>query len=371
MDIQHTAGPDCDPGRLPERRAAVGRLVAAGGARGTSPVFDTHLADPRCRGRAAGALRSGVRHAASGTPLTRAILERLPKLKLICSTALRNASIDLKATSERSIPVATTGYDSTPTVELTWALILSAARHIPAENAALREGGWQRSVGVDLAGKTLGMLGLGKTRLARRADRPGLRHEDHRPGAKTSRPTRAAEFDTEHVSKQALFGRADFLTIHLVLSKRTRGTGQRRRTRADEARCVAGQHLARADPRRGGVDRRPDRAAHRRRGDRCLRHGAAAGGPIPTGRSRICWRRRISATSRSGCTGPSTAIRCGTSSPGSTARTFRRQHCRRERDRQRDAGRNGSSKGPSPAKRAGVRQFISLQDRPAGPPPPV
>ena len=95
------------------------------------------------------------------TPLPRAIIERLARLKLIVSTGRRNAAIDIVAAAERGIPVAATGYASTPTIELTWALILASARHVASENASLRVGGWQRAIGADLSGRTLGVLGLG------------------------------------------------------------------------------------------------------------------------------------------------------------------------------------------------------------------
>src|SRR5262249_60901476 len=95
------------------------------------------------------------------TPLTRAIIERLPKLRLIASTATGNASIDLEAAEEQGVQVVHTGYSSAPTIELTWALILASARNLLAENAALRGGGWQHQIGDDLAGRTLGLLGLG------------------------------------------------------------------------------------------------------------------------------------------------------------------------------------------------------------------
>src|SRR5271154_5475483 len=95
------------------------------------------------------------------TPMTRSIIERLPKLRMIASTGTRNASIDLKATEERGVQVVYTGYTSAPTIELTWALILASARNLVAESASLRGGGWQQSVGDDMAGRTLGVLGLG------------------------------------------------------------------------------------------------------------------------------------------------------------------------------------------------------------------
>jgi len=96
------------------------------------------------------------------TPLPRTIIERLPKLKLIASTAARNASIDLDAAREHGVAIAGTSYASSPTIELTWALILAGARHIATENASLRAGGWQQSIGDDMAQKTLGVIGLGK-----------------------------------------------------------------------------------------------------------------------------------------------------------------------------------------------------------------
>src|ERR1700730_5251701 len=95
------------------------------------------------------------------TPLTRAILEQLPNLKLIASTAYRNASIDLVAAGERGITVCKTGYTSHGAIELTWALILALLRNIPAEFASVRKAEWQTSVGGDLDGKTIGIVGLG------------------------------------------------------------------------------------------------------------------------------------------------------------------------------------------------------------------
>src|ERR1700740_813572 len=95
------------------------------------------------------------------TPLTRTIIEHLPRLRLIASTGRRNASVDLEAAKERGIEVVHTGYSSRPAIELTWGLILASARSLVAENASLRSGGWQRCVGDDLAGRTLGVVGLG------------------------------------------------------------------------------------------------------------------------------------------------------------------------------------------------------------------
>src|ERR1700740_493081 len=95
------------------------------------------------------------------TPLTRSILEQLPNLKLIASTALRNASIDLAAAQERGITVCYTGYTSHGAIELTWALILALVRNVPAEFLSTRTGKWQISIGGDLEGQTIGIVGLG------------------------------------------------------------------------------------------------------------------------------------------------------------------------------------------------------------------
>ncbi|WP_367619705.1 NAD(P)-dependent oxidoreductase [Caballeronia sp. SEWSISQ10-4 2] len=156
------------------------------------------------------------------TPLTRDILQRLPSLKLIASTAPRNASIDTDTADRQGIKVAHTGYTSTPTVELTWALILGSARHIASEGESLRRGGWQQSVGDDLSGKTLAVLGLGN--VGREVARIGLAFGMNVIAwSENLTPERAAAAGAELVSKEALFKQADFLSVHLVLSQRTRG----------------------------------------------------------------------------------------------------------------------------------------------------
>ena len=156
------------------------------------------------------------------TPMTREIISRLPKLRLIASTAFRNASIDAEAAAERGVEIAHTSYSSTPTIELTWALILASARHLAAENASLRSGGWQRHVGDDLAGKTLGVLGLGNIggAVARIGKAFGM---EVIAWSQNLTKEGAAEVGAKLVSKEELFRQADILTIHLVLSGRTRG----------------------------------------------------------------------------------------------------------------------------------------------------
>jgi phosphoglycerate dehydrogenase-like enzyme len=156
------------------------------------------------------------------TPMTRAIIERLPKLRLIASTAMRNASIDVKAAEERGVQVVHTGYTSAPTIELTWALILASARNLIAENTSLRRGGWQQSVGDDMAGRTLGLLGLGNVggAVAKIGNAFGMKVI---AWSQNLMNERAAEVGAALVTKDELFQKADVLSIHLVLSDRTRG----------------------------------------------------------------------------------------------------------------------------------------------------
>src|ERR1700720_3945681 len=114
-------------------------------ARATVTVFGDHLADPD---PVVARLQPFdiVCVMRERTPMTRAIIERLPKLRMIASTATGNASIDLEAAEEHGVQVVHTSYSPAPTIELTWALILASARNLLAENAALRGGGWQRQV---------------------------------------------------------------------------------------------------------------------------------------------------------------------------------------------------------------------------------
>jgi phosphoglycerate dehydrogenase-like enzyme len=154
------------------------------------------------------------------TPLTRNIIERLPNLKLIASTGPANASIDLDAAAERDIKVVHTEYSSTPTIEFTWALLLAMTRNISLESQSLRQGGWQVSLGEELAGKTLGLLGLGRVGSAvgviGRAFRMNVVAWSQNLTAE-----RAQEKGVQLVSKDELFSTADFLSIHVRLSSRT------------------------------------------------------------------------------------------------------------------------------------------------------
>jgi phosphoglycerate dehydrogenase-like enzyme len=184
-------------------------------------VFNDHLADPDAVVERLKAFEV-LCVMRERTPLRRELLERLPKLKLIVSTGARNAAIDVAAAQERGIAVAFTGYDSAPTIEMTWALILAASRHLVAENLAFRRGGWQQGVGVGLAGKTLGVLGLGRVggAVAKVGAAFGMQVIAWSPNMT---PERAAAGGATAVSKEELLRRSDVLTIHLVLSSKTRG----------------------------------------------------------------------------------------------------------------------------------------------------
>src|SRR4051794_25341788 len=156
------------------------------------------------------------------TPSPRSVLERLPNLKLLVTTGARNVAIDIAAASEYGITVCGTGAHLPGTAELTWALILAVARDVPQEDAAVRAGGWQQSVGTDLAGNRLGVLGLG--RLGSRVARIGQAFEmDVVAWSEHLTDERAAEVGVRRVEKDELLATADVVTLHLQLSDRTRG----------------------------------------------------------------------------------------------------------------------------------------------------
>ena len=156
------------------------------------------------------------------TPLPREVLQHLPRLKLVASTGSRNASIDTGAAKELGITVTATRYRSSPTIELTWALILASLRGVVHENNSIRNGGWQKSVGQDLSGKILGVVGLGN--IGGQVARIGLAF-----GMKiiawsqNMTPEIAEAAGAKLVSKDELFRQADVVTIHLILSGRTKG----------------------------------------------------------------------------------------------------------------------------------------------------
>lgn len=156
------------------------------------------------------------------TPFPRALLERLPKLRLLVTTGMRNRSIDVEAAKARGISVCGTPGLNTTTAELTWGLVLALARQIPREDRELRTGRWQTSVGLGLAGKTLGILGLGSIgqQVARVGAAFGMKLIAWSQNLDAARASAAGAI---RVDKEQLFQEADILTIHLILSERTRG----------------------------------------------------------------------------------------------------------------------------------------------------
>jgi phosphoglycerate dehydrogenase-like enzyme len=156
------------------------------------------------------------------TPFPRELLKQLPGLRLLVTTGMRNAAIDVPAAKELGITVCGTGAHGASTSELTWALILALVRPVQLDDRHLRNGGWQRQIGGDLAGRTLGLVGLGRqggrvARVARAFDMDVIAWSPHLTAE------RAAEQGAELVSKHDVFARADVASVHLVLSDTTRG----------------------------------------------------------------------------------------------------------------------------------------------------
>jgi phosphoglycerate dehydrogenase-like enzyme len=160
------------------------------------------------------------------TPFPRTLIERLPNLKFMTLTGLRAPSLDLEACSARRVPVSNTGAGNTnaPTAELTWLLVIAAARDFAKAERGMRAGRWHDGVagGMILEGKRLGLLGLGKlgARVARYGAAFGM---DVVAWSQNLTPERAAAAGARPVSKDVLLETADVVSIHLVLSERTRG----------------------------------------------------------------------------------------------------------------------------------------------------
>jgi phosphoglycerate dehydrogenase-like enzyme len=157
------------------------------------------------------------------TPFGKDVIDALPALKLIVTSGMRNAAIDIAAAAARGIPVCGTESLGPPTAELTIGLLLELARKIGVENARMKAGSrWQTTLGIDLYGKTLGIIGLGKlgsrvARVANAFDMKVIAWSENLTAEK------AKEAGATLVSKEELFKQSDFVTIHTQLSARTRG----------------------------------------------------------------------------------------------------------------------------------------------------
>jgi len=216
-DYQHVALSSADWGRLSGR-------------------VDTRVLNERITDEAALAARIGdceiVVIMRERTPFTKSLFARLPNLKLLVTSGMRNASIDLAAAREHGVTVCGTASRSEPPAELAWALLLGLARHVPRESTTLRlNGPWQSTIGDDLYGQTLGLLGLGNigSRMARVGAAFDMRVLAWSQNLTEERARNAGA--RLAASKEALLEESDFVSIHLVLSDRTRGL-----LRADDLR---------------------------------------------------------------------------------------------------------------------------------------
>lgn len=155
------------------------------------------------------------------TAFPRTVLERLPRLKLLVTTGMANSSIDLSAARDLGIEVRGTGGSAAAAPELTWALLMALMRNIPAEDHNLRAGSWQRTVGIELAGKTLGILGLG--RIGRIVARYAQAFEMNVIAWSPNLTADKAEASrTRLVTKEELFHQSDVVSLHVRLSDRSR-----------------------------------------------------------------------------------------------------------------------------------------------------
>jgi phosphoglycerate dehydrogenase-like enzyme len=156
------------------------------------------------------------------TAFPRSLLERLPNLRLVVTTGMANAAIDLDALRDLGVTLCGTGGSPASTLELTWALLLAVSRHVCEEDRSVRGGGWQHTIGPELAGRTLGVVGLGRigslmVPVARAFGMDVIAWSQHLS------PSAASEAGVDRVEKEELFARADFVSIHYKLSRRSIG----------------------------------------------------------------------------------------------------------------------------------------------------
>ena len=207
-DYQRLAVETADWGRLPDKI--------------TLEVFDDQLTDPKEAVRRLLPYEIIVT-AREETKFDRSLVEQLPNLKLLVFHGERNAALDLEALTERGVLVCGTGYGySNGTVELAWGLILGLVKNITAEDRSIRDGDWGAGLPLGLTGKTLGILGLGT--LGAGVAKLGLALDmEVIAWSQNLTKTRCEELGTTLVTKEALLRRSDVLSIHVILSQRTRG----------------------------------------------------------------------------------------------------------------------------------------------------
>jgi phosphoglycerate dehydrogenase-like enzyme len=156
------------------------------------------------------------------TQITSEMLAALPNLRLLVTTGMTNAAIDVEAAHNNGVVVSGTPSVGTSTVELTWALLMAAVKHLPLEDRAMRAGSWQTSLASDLAGKRLGLVGLGRLGSAMVPIAKVFEMEVV-AWSQNLTPERAAEVGVEMLTKDELISTSDVVSIHLRLSERTRG----------------------------------------------------------------------------------------------------------------------------------------------------
>ena len=156
------------------------------------------------------------------TPFPRPLFEKLPNLKLLVTTGMRNGAIDMQAAADHGVTVCGTSGNTESTVEMIWALIQAVVRGLPQQDKAAREGKWQTDVGRTLAGRTIGLVGLGRLG-ARTSAVANFFNMRVIAWSENLTAERALECGAELVSKEELFKRSDVVSIHLLLSRRTRG----------------------------------------------------------------------------------------------------------------------------------------------------
>lgn len=156
------------------------------------------------------------------TPFPGALIKRLPNLKLLMTTGERNRSLDIAAANAQGVTVCGTSSSGAPTVDITWGLILNLMRDLPAQAASLRAGTWQTSVGTAVGGQTLGIVGLGKlgTAVAKVGQAFGMKVIAWSTNLTSEA---AAAVGVTRVEKQDLFAQSDVVSLHMILSDRSRG----------------------------------------------------------------------------------------------------------------------------------------------------
>ena len=185
-------------------------------------VFNHHFASEQAAASALGDFEI-VCAMRERTPFPRSLLEALPKLKLLITSGMRNAAIDTEAAKSRQVVVCGTQYGRDPTASLTMGMILELTRSIGRESARMHAGEpWQIHIGIEIEGKTLGIVGLGKlgTKIATLAKAFGMNVIAWSPNLT---PERCEAAGVGYATREQLFSTADIITIHMVLSQRSRG----------------------------------------------------------------------------------------------------------------------------------------------------